>query len=308
LLRDLEKTPCEYQNITVTDYPSVCLFHTSIQGNILTVSYRPPGTTEAEANHIEIPLEPPNLKKLGRVGVNMHFSPTIAFDIGQPYNEWFSEMFGFKVILAYWGGNPRHVLGNLPGKPTNVSSKPKSHISSLLGQIPIIGSILQSGYGVIAFSDIAPFLVITEESADQVSTRLPDDVEVDITKFRANIILKNSPSAFAEDTKIILTSNCARCTSLNIDYHTGKSGTGKDGAVLKLLSQDRRVDKGTKYSPVFGRYGFVDVKCEGKALRVGDQVVVSKKNEERTRFCKSSRHDFGQALANLLLDWPGLST
>ena len=282
--------------MAVTKFPKVCLFHTAIQGQTLTVSYHPPGATEDEVKYLDIPLEPANAKDLEKVSVNMHDSPTVAYDLGQHYNQWFSDIFGFKVVLAYWGGNPRHVLGNLPGKPANVPSKPKSFISRILKQVPLIGSALISDDWVIAFNDVAPFLVITEESAANATTLLPDGVEVDITKFRSNIILKNSPSAydedfwgeliFGDDTKIILTTNCGRCTSLNIDYCTGKSGTGRDGMMLKLLNKDRRVDEGYKYSPIFGRYGFSTVKSEGKTLAVGDEVVVSKRNAERTRFCK----------------------
>lgn len=301
LLRDLEKTPPEFQHIAVTKYPTVCLFHTSIRGDTLTVSYQPPGGTSDNAKHLDIPLEPSNLQQLDKVAINMHFSPTIAYDLGQHYNQWFSDIFGFKVVLAYWGGNPRQVLGNLPGKASNVSSKPSSFISRFLRQIPLIGSALVPEDWVIAFNDVAPFLVITEESAAEVTTRLPDDVEVDITKFRANIVLKKSLSPydedfwgeliFGEDAKIVLTGNCGRCVSLNVDYSTGKLGTGKDGMVLKLLSKDRRVDQGCKYSPVFGRYGFASVKSQGKTLAVGDEVAVGKRNDERTRFCKCFRMD-----------------
>jgi hypothetical protein len=54
-----------------------------------------------------------------------------------------------------------------------------------------------------------------------------------------------------------------------------------------------------KYSPVFGRYGFASKGSEGTVLRVGDRVVLSKKNEERTRFCKSS---FGGTTSEILTD------
>jgi uncharacterized protein YcbX len=296
LLKDLEETPRRFQHMAVTKFPTVCLFHTSIRGQTLTVSYHPPGASQNEVKSLDITLEPSNIRSLEMVPINMHNSPTVGYDLGSHYNKWFSDIFGCKVVLAYWGGNPRHVLGNIPGKPANFSSKPKSFTSQLIRNVPFIGSMLIPDDWVIAFNDVAPFLVITEESAADVSTRLPDGIDVDITKFRANIILKKSPSAydedywgelvFGDDTKMILTTNCGRCTSLNIDYCTGKSGTGPDGQVLKLLSKDRRVDEGYKYSPVFGRYGFSTVSSEGKALSVGDEVVIRKRNTERTRFCE----------------------
>jgi uncharacterized protein YcbX len=232
--------------------------------------------------------------------VNMHFSPTTGYDMGAKYSKWFSDRFGFKVILVHWGGNPRPVLGNLPGKPANQGPKSKNGITKIISSIPIISSCLEEDDdGVIAFNDCAPYLVINEASVMDVTKRLPEDVEMDLTKFRANIVVKGSDPAYAEDfwgeltlgdegAKVILTGNCGRCASLNVDYNTGKSGTGRDGKVLKLLQKDRRVDLGMKYSPIFGRYGFASKGSEGTVLRVGDRVVLSEKNEERTRFCKYS--------------------
>lgn len=79
-----------------------------------------------------------------------------------------------------------------------------------------------------------------------------------------------------------------RCTSLNVDYDTGKPGEGAKGEVLKALQKDRRVDPGHKYSPVFGRYGFLqrgeDGVVKDAVLSVGDKVEVTKRNVERTVF------------------------
>ncbi|MCJ1248812.1 hypothetical protein MMC30_006032 [Trapelia coarctata] len=160
----------------------------------------------------------------------------------------------------------------------------------------------------ITFADVAAYLVITEESLKNVSARLPEEERpMDITKFRPNIVLAGSSGAWDEDfwggisivsqgttndsadrgaTNIILTQNCARCVSLNVDYETGKIGTGESGKVLKKLMKDRRVDAGAKWSPIFGRYGFLDGGSEGKIITVGDEVVITKRNEERTTFGK----------------------
>jgi uncharacterized protein YcbX len=314
LLQDHEKSPRKLEHMAVSRIPNMCLFHTSISGNILTVSYRAPGTTEVQPDKLEIPLDPENFENLEKVYVNMHSSPTTGYDMGAKYSKWFSDRFGFKVILAHWGRNPRLVLGNLPGKPANQGPKSKNAITKKISSIPVIGPWLEEEDGVIAFSDCAPYLVINESSVTDVTKRLPEDVEMDLTKFRANIVVKGSDPAYAEDfwgeltlgdegAKVILTGNCARCASLNVDYNTGKSGTGRDGGVLKLLQKDRRVDLGMKYSPVFGRYGFASKGSEGTVLRVGDRVVLSKKNEERTRFCKSS---FGGIGPEFLHDCPAL--
>ncbi|KAJ5824466.1 Molybdenum cofactor sulfurase C-terminal [Penicillium robsamsonii] len=157
----------------------------------------------------------------------------------------------------------------------------------------------------ITFADCAPYLVISETSVDNVSARLPEGEEMDRTKFRPNIVISGAGEAFEEDfwgaltvsagsgrgsPKLLLTGNCVRCQSLNVDYETGKMGTGESGAVLKKLMKDRRVDSGAKYSPVFGRYAFLEPKGEGVSLRVGDEVIVAEKGTRRSVF-----------------DWPGLT-
>jgi uncharacterized protein YcbX len=261
LLHVQEGTSRKLQNMHVSAYASMCLFHPSMQEDQITISYRAPGLTATApaTSELTIRLLPSTFANLKTVDVNMHSSSTTAYDMGAKYNDWFSKHFGFKVILAYYGGYTRSVLGNLPGRPATDTPKPKTAMSRILSSVPVIGPMLEHDEEVIAFNDCAPYLVITEESTKDVTHRLPDGVEMDITKFRANIILKGSRAAFEEDfwgelllgdgARIILTANCARCVSLNVDYETGETGTGQAGGVLKLLAKDRRIDAGAKYSP-----------------------------------------------------------
>lgn len=51
----------------------------------------------------------------------------------------------------------------------------------------------------ITFADMAPYLVVTEESLHDVSARLAEGVEMDITKFRPNIVLSGSTEPWEED-------------------------------------------------------------------------------------------------------------
>ncbi|KAL8869384.1 MAG: hypothetical protein Q9198_007902, partial [Flavoplaca austrocitrina] len=174
----------------------------------------------------------------------------------------------------------------------------------------------------ITFADCAPYLVVTQESIDDVTERLVEGVQADVTKFRPNIVLEGATSAYEEDfwgaisilpesdhsMDIVLTQNCIRCQSLDIDYTTGAFGKGEEGTVLKKLMRDRRVDQGKKYSPVFGRYGFLADKNGSLAtqmVKIGDEVRVSKKNENRTRFCTYIRSHTLVSLI-VLADWPGL--
>jgi len=54
---------------------------------------------------------------------------------------------------------------------------------------------------------------------------------------------------------------------------------GESGSLLKKMMRDRRIDVGNKWSPIFGRYGFP---THGGEIKVGDEVVVSRRNKEHT--------------------------
>lgn len=103
-------------------------------------------------------------------------------------------------------------------------------LTSIASSLPnVLGGKVQEE--VITFADLAAYLVVTEESLQDVSSRLQDGSEMDITKFRPNIVLSGSKQAYEEDywggisitnktshttenatsTEIVLTQNCGRC-------------------------------------------------------------------------------------------------
>lgn len=248
-----------YKNMLVSGFPEAILFHTSIkfpssetaQDGEITVTFSPP---EGEKKTIIVPLEP-ETANLESLDVNMHNSPTQARIMDEKYNEWFSSCFGFPVVLAHVGGNLRPVLF---AKSANAqSTKSSSWLSSITSSI--FGTDKESPdeeNREVAFQDCAHFLVVSEESCQAVSAKLPEGQEMDIKKFRPNIVLSGADQAWDEDfwgevtfgdgdggPKIELQHNCIRCKSINIDWQTGKPGTGKSGEVLKLMQSDRRVDK-----------------------------------------------------------------
>ncbi|KAJ5102929.1 hypothetical protein N7532_003458 [Penicillium argentinense] len=353
------------KNMHVPLFPEMALFETALElpqnehetNGKIKVTYNPPTSLEKkdprprESRQLEIPLEP-NVDSLARFPVTMHQSPTSGFNMGIKYNDWFSECFGYPVVLAYLGVNTRGVLGTLaPAKrKAQLESKkgsgnliqhwfleiiapgPKisspdrwlipicflsfiisiisyaarqleqgAHPALVLGTSGLIlaGSGLATRYYIsrredrIGFADCAPFLIISEKSVDDVSGRLASGIEMDRTKFRPNIVVSGAEMPFEEDfwtevvigperVRLLLTGNCVRCQSLNVDYETGKMGTGEEGTVLKKLMKDRRVDRGAKFSPVFGRYSFLERGFEGREIRVGDSVEVVARGQERT--------------------------
>ena len=295
------------ENMTITYWPELALFIQSIDlsNSTLTVTYNPPN---AKSKSLEIHLEP-EVAHLELLDVRLHQSPAKAYRMPKKINAWFSDCFGCDVMLAYIGSNRRPVLGNLSPNVTQIASAgSKSWLSTITASIPSLTASKFGGAEGLTFADVAAYLVITEESLREVDSRLPDGIQMDVTKFRPNIVLSGARAAYEEDywgsiqisslkpseestvVELALTQNCARCVSINVDYSTGKSGTG-EANILKKLMKDRRVDKGNKYSPIFGRYGFLLGAAAGQMIAVGDEVTVSKINKEQTTFGRSSIHD-----------------
>lgn len=365
------------KNMHVPHFPEMALFETALdmpneedEGRV-RVTYHPPSSPTTVANadagnprpretkHLEIPLEP-NVTSLSQFTVTMHQSPTTGYNMGSEYNDWFSECFGYPVVLAYLGIHTRGVLGTLAPAKAKYNGKKNtgwawygdllrglesvagigpsvfekllvpicafaigaSGVSYAVGQsehgisllkvilagiigMVLVDSFMVYGYGKrlfttrtnyedrITFADCAPFLVISETSVNNVSGRLPAGEEMDRTKFRPNIVVSGAEAAFEEDfwtelvigskrVRFLLTGNCVRCQSLNVDYRTGQMGDGESGTVLKKLMKDRRVDRGARFSPVFGRYSFLDRGFDGVEVRVGDIVEVVARGAERS--------------------------
>ncbi|KAL3437172.1 serine hydroxymethyltransferase-domain-containing protein [Aspergillus tetrazonus] len=343
------------KNMHIPHFPEMSLFQTELlepgsgDNARIRVTYHPPGSESAEQVNgtgygkeeeaLHIPLNP-DTRDLEQLAVVMHRSPTKGYNMGPKYNEWFSERFGYDVVLAYLGdGNGRAVLGTFtPGK--HVAHKDQrqglnlGYVAALLAVIGVIYIALTvltpspPGFAFVAagflgrrdrvgmmvavgallpaflvlrrqstkderitFADTAPYMVVSETSVANVTDRLEGE-EMDMRKFRANIVVSGAETAFEEDfwaelvigdaqVRLLLTANCVRCRSLDVDYETGKMGTGESGKVLKKLMADRRVDTGAKYSPVFGRYAFLEGQSDLKMVRVGDEVIVARNMKER---------------------------
>lgn len=272
----------------------------------IVITYLPPGsappTREAlhwrgDADQVMFPVTP-DIAGLDTAEVDLHGSAMRAYDMGDALRRWFGERLGAEVRLVYVGDQSRAVLGSLA--PNGAAARARQGLGSrMAGWLPWAGAVEAER---IAFNDLAQYLVVTEESNEDVSARLPEGLSMDVSKFRPNIVLRGAPESFDEDfwgeltffgeegrggLRMQLTANCYRCQSITVDYATGKPAQGELGTVWKKLNKDRRVDKGAKWSPVFGRYGFVENREERRVLRVGDSVEVTRRNVERTVFGES---------------------
>ncbi|USW51606.1 Putative molybdenum cofactor sulfurase, pyruvate kinase-like, insert domain superfamily [Septoria linicola] len=251
----------------------------------------------SDEKEILIPLVP-DTSALQHAEIAMHGSATMGYNMGGRYNQWFSECFGKKVELIYVGTNRRKAFGNLSPNTTLPSSTGIEATLSNAFFRAVGGSGDQENQTSeheqgLGLSDVAAVLVVNETSLNHVTETLPTGLKGHITKFRPNIVVSGARDEFVEDfwreitirgQRVLLTQNCNRCVSLNLDFDNGGFAEGEAGKVVARLSKTRRVDPGAKYSPVFGRYGFPDKEAHGKTVSVGDVVVVTSRNEERTQF------------------------
>lgn len=275
-----------------------------------------------EEEVLEVPIKP-DVSGLKQIEYKLHTSVAKAYVMDDKVCKWFSDRFGFAVRLNYIGMNKRQVLGNLnpnaprafvgdpdPKKEAEKHTPPNggwlhgftATVGGVLGTVASYAGI-DAYKGVedgLTFADIAAFLVINYKSHLDAQDRVKADIDVE--KFRPNIVIDGADDAWVEDywaeisigpeergLRIAFTSNCARCASINVDYATGKPAEGPVGQVLKSLQSDRRVDPGSKYSPIFGRYGFLSQKNGLRpdkpiTISVGDEVQVTKTNERRSHF------------------------
>ena len=260
----------------------------------VAITFKP--VNGGEEKTLDVPLEP-DTSNLEAIDIEMHKSPTKAWKMDAKYSEWLSSCFGYEVVLAFIGDNRREVRMSSHEQESKIGDA-NSWLSSI-SSIASKASEMVMGNGAakpnqIRFSDVAPYLIASSKSMDDIQRRLPEGEEYDIVKFRPNVIVSGAEKPWEEDywaeltiggeTRIECDHNCGRCRSINIDYNTGAQGTGESGKMLKMLASDRRIDKGTKWSPIFGRYSFVHRDSEGNSIRVGDEVVVSRLNMEHTAF------------------------
>lgn len=273
--------------IEVVRFPACALFEPEIVEDRIIVKYRIPEEplfppTPEQKTTLEVPLEP-DISGLGQIEVDLYGSKCMGYRMPEHYSDWFSSCLGFESIFVYVGDGKRQIIGSM--SPHTQKQQNKGWLSSMTNYVT--GANEEDPHW-LTFTCVAAYLITTESSVNDVSSRLPPGVEMEMRKFRPNIVI-DGEAAYDEEfwgeieigggPRFELTGNCGRCMSINVDYETGKPGTGETGNVLKKLMKDRRVDLGNKYSPVFGRYGFLT--NEVANVHVGDEVAVTKRMEER---------------------------
>lgn len=251
---------------------------------------------------LELPLEP-DISALQPIDIDLFGSKATVYRMGEPCDAWFSACLGFPTALLYIGDGRRPQLGFRPGPRMPVQSPIHALISYISGLVLYILSLLRLADSIrdwLVFSDLAPFLVASTSSLADISSRI-EDGPIGMHRFRPNIVLGPDADnaedlpAWSEDfwsqltisplskestrkSKLQVTGNCCRCVATNVDYATGRPSKGSRGAVFKKLMSYRRVDKGSKYEPVFGRYASL-LGSSARVIRLGDGVEATTRSD-----------------------------
>lgn len=246
-------------------------------------------------HQIRFPLRP-DVTGLSKTHLDMHGSACDVYDMGEEVSAWLSKYLGFETKLMYIGHNSRVVLGS--GAPNgDLGISKRAPLTSAIRKL--LPKFLTNPTETITFQDIGQYLVVTKESNDEASSRLAAGHEMDIHKFRPNIIVSGSPAPYDEDfwSQLVFPNNlkmefggtCWRCQAITVDLKTGKKAEGEEGEIWKRLNKDRRVDLGWKYGPVFGKYSYTSLKDIGRTIQVGDEAVLTKRVKTQPVFGKYSR-------------------
>lgn len=231
-----------YETVGIKECPALVHLQPSIQGSQLRLTY----TTSGEFVVVDLEPDTRDLRKLENEVMIWKF-PYTPLDLGPELGAFFRDVVrvrGSDVRLCYKSCMKRSIAGNMP---PSTAQNSKKHIEASLHA---------------AF----PLLVVSTSSLASVNSRLPEDGQVEIERFRANIIIDDLKPWDEDDWrtvcihsgdglsehKIHITARCGRCSVVTVNLEKAKSGAQP----LREMRKFRNIDPGEmSSSPVFGMYG-----------------------------------------------------
>ncbi len=233
------------QFLTQREFPKMATISLELVKEGLSVSAK-------NFENLLVPYKPHDDKKI-EVRVWQSLCEGIVME--KQYNDWFSEVLKMNCRLVYMPDETERAVNPLFNKNNDI----------------------------VSFADGYPFLVIGENSLNDLNEKLDDSIPMN--RFRPNFVVQNS-APFAEDnwtklqignTIFRLTKPCARCVITTIDQTEGFV-TGKEP--LKTLA-DYRLAKDIfpnnfsffgleKNSVLFGQNLIAE--NFGETLKIGDEV------------------------------------
>lgn len=245
----------DFKFLTIRNLAKMTLIRPTYNAETDTLTVTAPAPNRVDEKlQFEIPAHPSQEwleKNTELVKATVWSTTTPAYCYSTALTGPFNEFFGKEVRLVY--------------KPP-FSDSPRALGSN--GAKQLLGRDAST-----CFPDIMPVLVGTEQSIEELNSRLKaaEDLTIPITRFRPNIVVRgNSP--WAEDSwktlritssgdssvwsklgfgglKLDVTQRCARCHVPNVDTETAEEHKRQP---WDILMKYRRIDEGITYKPCFG--------------------------------------------------------
>jgi uncharacterized protein len=237
--------------LSVREVPELYNFSCKLDGNNLII-----GHTSC-IDTVEIDLTLVNQAQREQVSLNIWKDDVIADILDQEINVYFSHLLGFSVQLAGYVSRTvsRERYSMFPAAPT-----------------------IQDGF---------PLSVATYASLQVINTWLSeqDQATVDISRFRANIILDGN-EAFEEDSAngVLINGKAAltfiegipRCPVIEIDPATASTSSVPVLKALNAIHRIGRPDKPKGFKPRFSMGAYPENNAIGTSIPVGHTAVFTK--------------------------------
>ena len=247
--------------------PHITLIQPRLEAGVLTLTY--PGM---ESLAVQVP-DQTGSKDLARVGVEVAGEQCQGLDLGPEVGRWLSE-----VILADEEGGMRMLL-----HPRGVSSRPDKPLDQLICPT-------RKAEDKPYFAHAFPYMMMAQPSISELNILMEEegvDLEVDVRRFRPNILISGSFPAFAEETWAWLRMGdvvfrhsqlCPRCEFITVDPDMGDKHPQAEP--LKTLRK-YRCAADPRERKVYGSAPFLGVNLAVEVqgvVNVGDKVYVGVNN------------------------------
>jgi uncharacterized protein YcbX len=214
-------------------HPQMALLQVAIQADGLEVSHK-----QNVSLKLKIPFEPATDKI---IPVTIWEDTVEGQVVSEAVNEWFTEIMEMPCALVKMPGSTQRKL------------KAKYAVNG----------------ESVSYADGMPYLIIGQESLNDLNTRLEKPVPMD--RFRPNLVFSGG-SAFVEDewktvkiggATFKVTKPCARCVMTTVD----QSSAMKSKEPLKTLASYRTID----HNVMFGQNMLL---LGGEKVKIGDLITV----------------------------------
>ena len=222
--------------LTQRKFPQMALLQVAITEAGLLVTHK-----QQKMEPLLVPFEANDEKtKLVSIWNDVCF----AFEISQETDKWFSEALGMPCKLV-------HMPNNALRHPDQEFARPRD---------------------LVSFADAFPFLIIGQESLNDLNRRLTEPVPMN--RFRPNLVFTGG-KAFAEDfwtefkigdTTFFPVKPCARCVVTTINQETAE----KSDEPLKTLATYRTQNNKVNFGQNLIHNGFGNVLKVGQMLEILD--------------------------------------